>query len=192
MSNFEFNEVFNDLYNLAESLKLSHGDYFSGTHRGIPFKIQRHNSKCLHRSNDQRYNCWCYYIYLKQDNFSEEDWTKIYKEPEISGKYYLYSSDILDNCDFYGGITWFEVTCDPANPDKVNLEVGCDYNHSWDSDKNWSSTVQSVYSDVKNTIEKLHSLCELRVWSYIDGTFHTEKTIEEYNEEKIEAYNEGK
>lgn len=169
----------------AQALGLSHLEQWRGTHRGIPFSIKRHTGGGF---SDNTHNIWCYYLYLTPDNFSKEDWEKILQPPyqiAISDRWY-YSADALEVCDFQGGITWCDVSCQPCAPDKVRLEVGCDYNHLWDSERGYPYTLSDILFDAKTSIDKLHQNFTVYIWSSAAGTFRPEAECTAYTEKKLD------
>jgi len=176
---------------IAKKLGLSHADYFTGTYRGVRFKINRHNNYNYLGSGGPQWDhsTWCYYIYLQQENFTPEDWLKVFEtapktyDRSNGAKKIVRESGWLDSCDFHGGITWFKAECDPTLPEQVSLEVGCDYAHLWDMESGYRYEVDDILCDVKRTIDKLHETFAVRVWSRIDGTYHPEVEIEAYNAE---------
>lgn len=75
----------------------------------------------------------------------------------------------------HGGCTWYskESTVD----DKKRLvKFGCDYSHLWDEGKTY--TLESVYSDVKNSINSLLELVgKIKIRSWGDEKY---RFIEEF------------
>ena len=148
---------------MAKELDLSHKDHFTGSHRGITFKISRHNNY-TYRADESRWShsTRCNYIYLRKDNFRPDDLAKVFEvEPKFydtsnNAKQVVRHSDLLESCDFHGGITWFTAKCDPAAPEQILLEVGCDYAHLLDMACGYNYDLEDILRDVKRTIDKLH------------------------------------
>jgi len=188
MTKQSYNSFMKDMVDISRELDLSHADYFRGTHRGLTFKVSRHNGTDY--STDRHHNCWCYYIFLCRHNFSDAEWLEVFRDPNVydkdnGTKRTSYSSPKLDDCEFHGGITFFGVTVDPATPEQINLEVGCDYNHLWDSEAGHPYRIEGVMADAKRTIDNIHDMFSLKLWSRIDGSYHLEKDLVAYNEKKM-------
>ncbi len=176
-----------DSFNAAKALDLSHAESWNGTHRGIKFRIHRHNAGGYGEPNR---NAWAYYIYVCPLNFSPEDWQRVAPKFHMSafgGNRAFYEAPAFDCGDFHSGITWCDVKCSPATPDQITVEIGCDYSHLWDGEAGYPYDVEYLLRDVKNTIDKLHENYTLLIWSWRNGTYHREADLEAYHKSLLAA-----
>jgi hypothetical protein len=124
---------------------------------GIRYKLSHHGV-----SDYSPQGTWCFYVYLREEQFvSADDFARFDREPvvkEFAGSH-RQSYDYFDVPDhgFHGGITWYERTVQITKsgaPTKV-LEIGCDYNHSWDRDEGYWQGLDDVERDAKALIDAL-------------------------------------
>lgn len=167
----------------AKELELSHAEYWRGKHRGIAFKIHRHNASNWPGIGDR--NAWAYYVYLCPLNFSPSDWEKVCPKAEVyemgGVKRTTLDTSHFDCGDFHGGITWADMKSDPNTPDQVTLEIGCDYSHLFDKERMYLYDIEGILREVKSTIDKFHENFSLLLWSFKDGTYHPESELQAYN-----------
>lgn len=124
------------------------------TYREVRYRINHHGI-----SEYNHEGIWCYYIYLNEDQMLPEDFEKFNLDREfyeLADKkrecYRYYGLDL----DMYGGITWYkkETHWSPyTSKDITIIEVGCDFNHTWDRDNYYWHGFKDIEWEVKKTID---------------------------------------
>lgn len=143
---------------------LRYKEEWSGTHQGVPFKI---NFWGKNTSMNDGHGVWNYYVFLREDftpNF-ESLWLEdtVYKwKPEAPGRithdyYKIPASDV----DWHGGVTYYSKH---GHTDGYRcVELGCDYSHLWDAEAGYPHDLAWVLGDCIETINQLVEKLTLRV-----------------------------
>lgn len=162
--------------------KLRPNDRYFGTYQGIRFEISKRPG--FGSAFDNEFN-WCHYIYLHIDEqipekFRKNFWLKPrrYRLSPTSREMtsYDYNKGLIGNITFHGGCTWYSKETCIDNRSRV-VKIGCDYQHYWDEGQRY--TLESVYSEVKETIDSLIKLIgPVKIRSGGDGHW---RYIEEFN-----------
>lgn len=137
-----------------------HQDVWQGIYRGLSYKI-------VHWGVDESFTPggngnWNYYVFLPEHKVKDfaaiwlED--KVYKsKPEVRG--YIthdYFNNPATNVDWHGGATYYAKHGHTEGYRCV--EVGCDYAHLWDYERERGYTLSEVLTDVQHTIDELQPL----------------------------------
>lgn len=134
-------------------------------HKGIGYTLSHHGV-----SDYSPAGTWCFYIHLLEPQFqSPEDFARFDREPEVQEfagthrEHYRYD-DVPDH-GFHGGITWYERRryVDRDGEVRKALEIGCDYNHSWDRDAGYWQRLEDVERDARALIDNLVAEVPLKV-----------------------------
>ena len=131
--------------------------------RGINVKIVKwqFNLSSSLRNKDN----WNYYLLLKKENFSPEDWKKVQRR----GRKWSYGI-LGDDIYWHGKCTYRENDIDGPK----TITVGCDFQHSWD-DEHGEYYLEGVISEATRTVDELHAAFSLKLWSNISGKYFLEK-----------------
>jgi len=137
--------------------ELRHKDIWQGKYKEVGFEIAKWFGGNV---------IWNYYIVLRADQIPK----KYTKELVLKGKYITYSeggrkhlvydymaSEFMNRLRFAGGITYYSKMLDGEGK-LLAIKMGCDYNHLWDGERGYSATLEGVFADTKNTIDKLQEL----------------------------------
>ena len=117
---------------------------------------------------------WNYYIYIKRDQLSDEDWKKLRCKNKPftmirkrnSWDYYK----LEDYFHFHGGITYYELLRDEFNGRPFAVKVGCDYMHSFDD--NIPYDLDMVKLDTKKSVDVfIKHFPDYKVWDVKDGEY---------------------
>lgn len=132
-----------------EELKESKLKKWTGIYRGVSFEIKNWLSEWDGKEN------WTYYLILYLNRIPAENKPNSYwlRGNKIrSWIHYNYNKHrVFNNIDFHGGITWYSKERGFDGDEKV-IKIGCDYLHYWDENHHYY--LETVYCDVKNTIDK--------------------------------------
>lgn len=131
---------------------------WKGEHNNISYSINHHGI-----SDYQPQGIWCFYVYIPENIFINQDDFKLFDRPEIISDMFGKPWQTYDYYDvpdygFHGGITWYskEVVFDRNEGKNITvLKIGCDYNHLWDSESGYWQGKEDIERDVRSMIEKL-------------------------------------
>lgn len=142
---------------------------WSGNYRGIPFEINKFDTY-------EKKDGWTFYIYLRESQFSEEDFQKLWLPPQKDEKFkriwYSYSYSIISDIKFHGGCTYYD-KLGGHDGEKRCVKVGCDYQHYWDEGHYYSDN--SVENDAKEAIDSLYELFpNIKQWCFNCGAWGNE------------------
>lgn len=141
---------------------------YSGEHLNLNFEIIHwgvQRGKFPPMNNGK--GCWNYYVYLherKLTNFNDFWLEPKVKEFSPGGTKYVsydYYSSPLSSVDWHGGITFWEVH-NLLIPGQRVIQIGCDYSHLFDQERNYDYDLTDVLSDCLRTIEELHPLLSFK------------------------------
>lgn len=150
-----------------------------GVYRGVNFEIKNFSFGPI----DPKIR-WTHYLNIPIDDQFEKEWAdKFWLKPryykmgsEREHLAYDYEDSPVGQLTWHGGCTWYSK--ESSEDDKVRrIKIGCDYQHYWDEGKTYS--LDSVYQEVKETIDSLWTLLDgkIKVRSRGDGKF---RYIEEF------------
>lgn len=129
---------------------------WKGTYKNIQYEI-----KWWGKSEYQPSGIWNWYIKVNNEQFRPEDWVQLRLERSISKLQGLHwenwDYDNFPNIEAHGGLTYGKMSTYVNRDGKECelVEVGCDYNHYHDEECEYPYTLESVTSDVRNSIDKL-------------------------------------
>jgi hypothetical protein len=132
-----------------------------GEHRNIWWRISNHGR----RDDNHGKGTWCYYVFVTEHcldpELFAEFWLPATRTMERSAGYstpsYDYWGPRWSDAEWHGGVTWYKKH-GGLDGDVRSVEVGCDYNHSWDRDMGYPFDFESVLRDCHRTIDALHVL----------------------------------
>jgi hypothetical protein len=145
-------------------MNLNKKEFWSFTHAGLYVSIVNWGKeRGEFEPMNHGHGVWNYYVTLPERLLGEkfkEVWLedKRFKftpnSPEqINHDYYGHP---FSDVDWHGGITYY------AKHGQLeghrNVELGCDYNHLWDSERGYNYTLEEVVADAKKTAEELAAI----------------------------------
>jgi len=149
--------------------ELRHKDIWKGTYRGVSYEIVKWSP------SSGRF-IWNYYLYLPVEQIPEKLRKEFVLEPhkeEVFGRvsYNDYAAFFSD-FDWHGGVTYYEKHGGIDGIPMV-LQIGCDYDHLWDKDEEYSLT--DVQVDTLHTINVMRKkVPDLKYWDFFDGKYYRE------------------
>lgn len=135
---------------------------YQGRYRDVGFEIvyneRINNSNLDDPSLDRRW--WTYYIYINLEKLPDRvnpDSFWLPFENIYNIRMYRYSyHKILNEINFYGGITFYSKSCGLEEGNPKTIKVGCDFNHSWDQGSYYC--LEDIQSHVTVTIDSLYEV----------------------------------
>lgn len=90
--------------------------------------------------------CWCFYLYIHEKNIEDfERWWL----PDIVTKFSFVTHDYdelpLGGVPFHGGVTYYAKH--GHSEGKRSVQIGCDYGHLWDSERDFSYSLEDIQRD---------------------------------------------
>lgn len=152
--------------------KLSDTKTYFGSYRGVRFEIKETDH--IDSFTKQPKKSWCHYIILNLDEQLEKEvadkfWLEPQQNPFMKGPSYSYNEGLVGELEFHGGCTYYSKESKVDDTRRI-VKIGCDYQHLWDEGMRY--TVESVYLEVKQTIESLYSLVgDVKFRSWGDGKY---------------------
>jgi uncharacterized membrane protein (UPF0127 family) len=151
---------------------------WNGTYKGVKFEIVQWRIG------------WCYYLIIPVDQLPEAIkpiFNLRLKTTKLGGSkpmsFFDYSDvRIVADLDWHGGITYYE-KLRSDNGKVFGYKLGCDYSHYWDMNNTY--TVDSVYIDVKKSIETLYRLVpDIKLRCAYNGKYYNQDEVY-YNEHGV-------
>lgn len=131
---------------------------WNGVYKGVSWEIVKDYSM------DKPW--FCMYVYLAKNKMIDSDWLYFNlkaKKDDKGREYYNYNKLSFD---IGSGITYYQ------KERKDLIKIGCDYNHSWDQDRDYDEL--DIYRDVKKCIEGNSIFSRYKMWCHNCGKI-TEK-----------------
>jgi hypothetical protein len=169
---------------------------WKGEHRSVSYTLSHWGI-----SSYQPQGIWNYYIHLLEEQFvNPADFALFNKEREIrewpEGSFReAYDYYAVPDLELSGGITYYSKSEYVGRDGKVYtaVKLGCDYNHSWNADRNYPEDKTWVERDAKHSIDYLldnydFALKERCVWSGkwdISDNFYTAKNGARVHKDKL-------
>lgn len=152
--------------------ELRHKDVWNGEYRGVRFEIVKWWMGGLITEGRP---VWNYYLYLPYEQIPTELRKRFILRRQVrklAGSRdwitYPYTSSLLADLDWYGGITYYERL-------EEAIKAGCDFVHSWDDGKESTYNVSHVLSHAVQTVDSLRQLVpNLKWWCNYNGRFYPE------------------
>lgn len=185
--------------------ELRHRDSYTGTHRSIVFEISRHESYAVPSMGEESHDCWCYYIYLRQEQVPESKHAAFFPKPDTSKKtwqQYDWYATAFASLPWHGGMTYYH---QERHDDRgLTAKAGCDYDHLWDREARWPYSERTIINQVVETIDALWEahpdllvrcnytgdyfpLAEMQPWGdgYISAEGATKKAADDAERNKV-------
>lgn len=127
---------------------------WQGEHNGISYELSWHG-----RSEYSPEGTWCWYITLRSQQFSTEDWLKLRltrEDKEFAGSWRRHwDYDSFPDLEAHGGWTFGEMNTYLGRDGKEyeTIKVGCDYAHLWDRESGYYEGKQQIERDAKHSID---------------------------------------
>ena len=134
--------------------KLEHKDIWHFTYKNIYCEIAHWGTGYMCDGKGM----WNSYLYLWKNDFGDNFEKMIVKQVKCKSgigslrKRWEYG-DILDLFDFHGDITFYKPIRDQFNGKIIGLQVGNDYGHLWDIDKEYDENI--IAYDLKLVVDNL-------------------------------------
>lgn len=142
-----------------EEIRTEERREWTGRYRDVSFRISLHAVGERYTPGSE--GIWCFYVFLNEQavpNFSAlwlED--KVYRyKPDAPGRItHDYMASIPSGIEFHGGITYY---AKHGHTEGFRcVELGCDYNHLWDSERGGGYTLEEIKDDVKRCIDSIYT-----------------------------------
>jgi hypothetical protein len=150
-------------------MELRHADEWSGEHRGVSFTIK-------HWGIDPKHSplgIWNYYLHIPLDAIPEDKQHDFLANPKKDDKgrvhYEYYDKHLINELEWHCGMTFYQKHGMDGAP--IVIEMGCDYNHSWDLARDFS--LEEILHDCQNSIDRLWRLVpNIKRRCHTVGGFH--------------------
>jgi hypothetical protein len=156
--------------------KLERSEIWRGMQDDLQYEISHHSLE----SNNGK-GVWCYYVYVPADALSPEDFERLWLKPTGShswGPSYDEYSLPIANCEWHGGITYYEKT-QLADSDRRSIKIGCDFNHYFDHEDGLPYSVDRVAFEARATITAMREAMKFkRRDSWVGGWDYPENMTE--------------
>jgi len=139
---------------------LRHLEVWRGEHQSIQYKIHKTVSYNNHP-------LWCYYLFIPDKqvpDYFESFWLppKLHQIGDSRPRmFHDYMDCPLAYLDWHGGITFYQKH---TNDEGRWVEVGCDFDHTWDREAGFPYNVKLVQREAINTCVVFRQLFPLTLW----------------------------
>lgn len=136
-----------------QNIDIRHKDVWTTTHEKLTIEVCRHAVGEL--VNDGK-GIWCYYVYIREDQcpigFFDKLWLPdiiIRSWPTSPNRITHHYEHLFPSCEWHGGVTYYAKH--GHVPGHRCVQIGCDFSHLWDSEKNFDYRLKDIIFEAQRT-----------------------------------------